>query len=305
MVTMNVGSFAESVCFVLEAVVFGCFLVYFVYFELKNNASSLHTVITNKFVIITFVGGLSLLVNLICWSVYFFQAAEATPQLWIQNLFDLAFAASAAAHITLVYLRSLPVFETSIKYLKIIQVLVISFYVSITLAVILAIVANGMSQTTSPTYITSRVLAMISASLLVLVDVVSTFSFGHYVYQTKYLCHRSKELDQAKTELIASRGAFICICAIVSVTLFWVKMGGYAITDVSGQPQTPHPYLDALVVPQQAFFLTTFVLWMRLKMDLDTINKTPKQVIMSQVHLLKSESLVETTFKLTSKLTGE
>eukprot|EP00475_Leptophrys_vorax_P013971 TRINITY_DN20328_c0_g1_i2.p1 TRINITY_DN20328_c0_g1~~TRINITY_DN20328_c0_g1_i2.p1 ORF type:complete len:247 (+),score=38.46 TRINITY_DN20328_c0_g1_i2:286-1026(+) len=194
-----------------------------------------------------------------------------------------AFYFSVGCNVALVYLRSQVLFQSSKIYMIVMKILLTIFYIALTILLVTILMGCAPSAATVPSALSS-ILVLITLTSMAIIDVLSTVGFGWYVYSVNSRIRRtghSMSPHLAQTDLIAKRSCVICFLVSVGVSIFWQSV----LT-----PQPPVDIMDAgtftLIAIDNQAFLMAFVLWMRLKMEID--NDSKKSLVnASGEHLLR------------------
>eukprot|EP00475_Leptophrys_vorax_P043758 TRINITY_DN8519_c0_g2_i1.p1 TRINITY_DN8519_c0_g2~~TRINITY_DN8519_c0_g2_i1.p1 ORF type:complete len:295 (+),score=61.83 TRINITY_DN8519_c0_g2_i1:1067-1951(+) len=274
-------------------VLLGWMAFYYAFYEIKS--VGIHVIRKNQFVVVTFLGSVSLLISL-----SFFVAANFIPNLSNQGRIVLlavnsvTLSASTICHVALVYLRSKAVFFASPGYTKIMRILMITFYMLACATAFLSIISDALVPPPPEFVYTLEAIALTTAALLGTIDIISTISFGRYVQEvnsnlTKNSYMKHGQSNVAQTDLIARRGVLICFCSTLSVVFYWIYWGLTWGTKDFMLVSAVAKVSDVIYVFQQYSFVVVMILWMYLKMELDGIvHKVHLHT--SGDHLLKSNS---------------
>eukprot|EP00475_Leptophrys_vorax_P023159 TRINITY_DN3159_c1_g1_i1.p1 TRINITY_DN3159_c1_g1~~TRINITY_DN3159_c1_g1_i1.p1 ORF type:complete len:286 (+),score=47.90 TRINITY_DN3159_c1_g1_i1:47-904(+) len=253
---------ATFTVYALGTVVLGLFLSAYVVFEIKTHGIAL--IMQNKYVRQTLLAASSFLVSMICYTILDFTTLPRTAEL--QILAGAAFSFSVSMHVTLIYMRSQDVFASSLTYTKLVKGVLICLLVSSFFAVVFGAAINYSNN--SLVFALYAVAALITALLSGGMHVISTVSFVRYVRAMN--AHLRKHISAGSTnqlgltDVIAKRSIRICWFALMSVTFFWLQFVVSYPSELS---------LRIVQLIQQFFYMTTLILWMSLKVELDLIQK--------------------------------
>eukprot|EP00475_Leptophrys_vorax_P015326 TRINITY_DN21687_c0_g1_i1.p1 TRINITY_DN21687_c0_g1~~TRINITY_DN21687_c0_g1_i1.p1 ORF type:complete len:284 (-),score=40.04 TRINITY_DN21687_c0_g1_i1:122-973(-) len=265
------------VLYVLVATLQGLGLSFYIYFEIKNE--SLHVLRTNKFV------GLAIMENFIFSLNLIGQAVLVRfPNLALYSFCFVCGDFAVACHLVLIYLRSAALFQMSRPmFVKLVNVLIVVAITMSLIATVMRTINVSITSTFSLTYAgtIAPVTSCLGSLSAVVVDMICTLRFARLVQETNAAQvegsrFRGKDarLRNFSTTLIAKRSAQICLLALLSVILSII----YVLLTVQ---------LPGLFLVQQCLFAASAMLWMWMKIELDSWNKSLPESMMGHT-LMKS-----------------
>eukprot|EP00475_Leptophrys_vorax_P040064 TRINITY_DN7372_c0_g1_i1.p1 TRINITY_DN7372_c0_g1~~TRINITY_DN7372_c0_g1_i1.p1 ORF type:complete len:330 (+),score=84.52 TRINITY_DN7372_c0_g1_i1:61-990(+) len=251
-------------------------LIKFVKFELQVHRFD--ELKENKFVKVTVLAALALFVEFVL--LIFFVALPA----YSVGLFKtsvLMFIIMSVCHVLLVYLRSRVVFSTSEVVLRVMRILGLVFVVSLLLVIVEYSVDSAIRM---PLVLVSCSVALVGMTY-VAIDVGSTVLFGLHVNKVNSafkengsFISESTQINATQTDTIASRGFVICAVSSVNVIMFWIAL--LLTSERATMPAASWVYLT-----QKFLSWLVVYLWMKLKIELDTIanRKSSAQLLLPAV----------------------
>eukprot|EP00475_Leptophrys_vorax_P015811 TRINITY_DN2215_c0_g1_i1.p1 TRINITY_DN2215_c0_g1~~TRINITY_DN2215_c0_g1_i1.p1 ORF type:complete len:320 (+),score=57.36 TRINITY_DN2215_c0_g1_i1:235-1194(+) len=259
------------------------FVVLYVFIESRHHGVQVFW--NNRFVTITFIGNCSLLLSLLYFSNVYFSLPGTDPILQtslgvIENggifLFDMC-------QVALIYLRSQIVFRSSAGYVKVLKMMLVAFYVSDLFCAILFTIFAFYPATNS-LGIVYEVFAILSDTLLGVIDVMSTISFGRYVQGVNAALKQTtgghELVHQNQTKIIAKRSAVICANSFVTIVLYWCFWICIQVDGLSDHTRAVVVNSLYLVIIYQC--ILSAVLWMCLKIELDLIGSKNSRTAVNQ-----------------------
>jgi hypothetical protein len=299
------------------SIVMFAFTARYIYFEIKS--LGVREMFRNRMVMLTLAGAISHVICFLTYPFYFFPTYGL--EIGLPNDFFLSFdfyvsnlclrfiflMVGLLTHISLVYMRSKAVLQSSTFILNAMKVLVFLFFVTeLTTTVLACVITSYTVNNITPVTLISAY-EPISASVGVfftLIDVISTIRFAGYVQSLKgsgrslYLTNME---HMKKTSLIAKRGFVICFTALVSNAFYW---GYYMVLKLGGEAW----FVEYMILVNQVVWIVVIVLWMWLRMDLDLISEKleSKEAVLLPVSTKerKIKSAEEIKFLKTSKING-
>eukprot|EP00475_Leptophrys_vorax_P018676 TRINITY_DN25561_c0_g1_i1.p1 TRINITY_DN25561_c0_g1~~TRINITY_DN25561_c0_g1_i1.p1 ORF type:complete len:268 (+),score=58.62 TRINITY_DN25561_c0_g1_i1:349-1152(+) len=211
---------------------------------------------SNKCVLLTISGNLAVAINLIA---HVFLIFYYSGNVGLLAFSDVLFFVGVLCHTALAYLRSAAVFRTSRKYLTLIKGLVISGFSAGAIGTALELI--GVIRFAS-------FALPLTMTMFGVVDVVCTIGFASFT------CDTNATLDRHQvqaTNLIAKRSVVICSLASASAVLFWIYWGVSIVVDDST--------MRILFCFVENLFMAAMMMWVWLKVELDSLANTPFNAI--------------------------
>eukprot|EP00475_Leptophrys_vorax_P040255 TRINITY_DN7436_c0_g2_i1.p1 TRINITY_DN7436_c0_g2~~TRINITY_DN7436_c0_g2_i1.p1 ORF type:complete len:323 (-),score=58.80 TRINITY_DN7436_c0_g2_i1:30-998(-) len=234
----------------------------------------------NKFVALTLFTNLSFSMKLLNTVIFLFLELRLNEDIWyFDDVASFAFVLATTGHLCLVYSRSKIVFsESNPVYLKVLR---FSLAVYSLLAVTCATIGVMSSHTQDDAFASvldfwQAVVGLSAATLLGILDVVSTVQFANYVMGVQSKIRAQNEIialgDSARskqTSMMAKRSGGICLIGAIAVVWIWMYFGYIAIT---GDQEGMFPRWALCF--QECFTAVCFSMWIFLKWKLDEISRS-------------------------------
>eukprot|EP00475_Leptophrys_vorax_P001077 TRINITY_DN10562_c0_g1_i1.p1 TRINITY_DN10562_c0_g1~~TRINITY_DN10562_c0_g1_i1.p1 ORF type:complete len:303 (+),score=54.40 TRINITY_DN10562_c0_g1_i1:179-1087(+) len=250
--------------YIVNVVILGLATIGFLIFELRLHG--FEATRTNKFVVITSLGGFFLLLSLI-FNLASFLVDQDWSFIHLQIAANFMYAGGALCHVLLVYLRSKAVFHLNPRYSVLVRLIVLCFGLFVFIGVSFNAADLYSGSTNRPVMQAEVLFTACGAGLLAAIDIGSTMAFGRYVYEVRaeQVKHSGSQMHPSmdQTILIAKRGTVVCFFSSIAVILFWTYWGAFFLGGFSSP-------LAMFVFWLQQFFLSmSMMLWMSLKRELD------------------------------------
>eukprot|EP00475_Leptophrys_vorax_P027602 TRINITY_DN3935_c0_g1_i2.p1 TRINITY_DN3935_c0_g1~~TRINITY_DN3935_c0_g1_i2.p1 ORF type:complete len:286 (-),score=54.37 TRINITY_DN3935_c0_g1_i2:49-906(-) len=247
----------------------GTHTIRFLHSQLASHGG-IQGVTSNHFVVIAALGNSALTLDFVLFTIGYVVSD------FFISLSYFGFAFAMGCHVGLVNMRSRAVFEYRINYVRVLNGMVMTFYVCVFFTALFAMVSNSSSSSHSAAVQgTFLFFLLVSALLLAVIDVVSTISFALHVQRVKLMLADSQahlsgsENHLQQTNLIARRGVMICLGSATNLLLFVIYrllISNQGHSNLSG----------AIYVVDQACVVAVMTSWMFLKTELDAISRARK-----------------------------
>eukprot|EP00475_Leptophrys_vorax_P040257 TRINITY_DN7436_c0_g2_i3.p1 TRINITY_DN7436_c0_g2~~TRINITY_DN7436_c0_g2_i3.p1 ORF type:complete len:307 (-),score=57.29 TRINITY_DN7436_c0_g2_i3:108-1028(-) len=232
----------------------------------------------NKFVILTLFTNVSFSINQLSTVILLFLELQLNKDIWyFDDVAAIAFVFATTGHLCLVYFRSRAVLESNLLYLKVFRFLLGVYTMLAFACAIVGAVASHTEDDMSAAFLDflQSLVGIPAATLLGILDIVSTIQFGNYVTGVQSKIRAQNEIvalgDSARskqTSLIAKRSGRICLIGAFAVVWFWMYFGYIAITGYQ-----EGMFLRWALCLQQCFTAVGFSLWIFLKWELDELSR--------------------------------
>jgi hypothetical protein len=246
-------------------------VMYFLNFEYNKYAQNWNRVFQNKFVKVTMIGSTTVLVNSVLYFEYLFtHYGYLWYRLNAEQEAGLLFACSfivlvaAFAHVTLLFLRTKGLFETNKLLMNFMKIMIISFLVCSTLAMVTGIavlIPNPMYSAWRFAFTMFSGLYGISLSL---VDAVTSISFALYVKNVGKGLKSQRFADKTtrSTWIVAQFGMVLSITSLGTVVIYIIERN---LSDEMTQE-----WLFAFIIWGVSF---VSILWTVMKIQLDKLTE--------------------------------